>query len=102
GDPTNNFLKRETTYNPENKLHGAVSGALAGRYLYILCDRGLLIIDVNESTKPVIVAEIGSDFIKSPRSIAIQFRYAFITDSEGLKVIDVTDPTHPIPQSDAT
>jgi hypothetical protein len=102
GDPTNNFLKREATFNPDNKLRGAVAGALAGRYLYILCDRGLAILDINESSRPTIVAEIGADFLKEPRSIAVQFRYAFVTDSEGMKVIDVTDPTHPIPQSQAT
>lgn len=102
GDPTNNFLERGATFNPENKLHGAVGGALAGRYLYVVCDRGLEVIDVNDSLKPVIVSEIGNGFLKQPTSVAIQFRYAFVTDSEGLKVIDITDPLHPVAVPSAT
>lgn len=100
GDPANNFLERATTFNPDGKLNGAVGGTLAGRYLYVLCDRGIVVVDVNEPTQPLIVAELCSG-IARPRSIAIQFRYAFVTDSEGLKVIDVTNPTQPKLISDA-
>jgi hypothetical protein len=94
GDPTNNFLERAATFNPEGKLRGAVAGALAGRHLYILCERGLMVVDVNDPKNPKIVGEVNSG-ITAPQSISIQFRYAFLTDSDGLKVLDITDPTSP-------
>ncbi len=90
-NPTNNFLKRALTFNPENKLTGAENLTIAGNTLYIVGKRGLIVIDINDPMKPKIVAEMDS-FIK-PTSVAIQFRYAFITDDEGLKIVDVTNPT---------
>jgi hypothetical protein len=101
GDPSNNFLERAATFNPDGKLKGAIAGALAGRHFYILCDRGLLVLDVNDPTKPTIVAELTSG-ITAPQSIAIQFRYAFLTDRDGLKVVDITNPTQPTLLPNAT
>jgi hypothetical protein len=89
-DPRNNFLERALTFNPDGKLNGAVNLAVAGNYVYICCDRGIEVVNISDPMKPCIVGEVGSQFIKKPTAIAIQFRYAFVTDAEGVKTIDVT------------
>ena len=88
GNPSNNFLKRAVTFNPDGALNGASNLAVAGTHIYVTCDRGLVIIDIDDPVKPRIVAEL-KDF-KHPRAVAIQFRYAFVVDEEGLKVVDLT------------
>jgi len=117
GDPSNNYLSRAVTFNPTTvtlakssaltnssadaesmlvpvgSLKGANAIAVAGRWVYIGCDAGVVIIDVDKPLEPKIVATIKD--IEKPTSIAIQFRYAFITDAKGLRVVDVTDPTNP-------
>jgi hypothetical protein len=90
GDPTNNFLKRALTFNPNGALNGASNITIAGAHAYITCDRGLVIVNINDPTKPRIVAEVAG--FKHPRAVAIQFRYAFVVDEEGLKIVDVTFP----------
>jgi hypothetical protein len=92
-DPTNNFFKRALTFNPDGALNGAENLAIAGNYVYVLCDRGLVIIDFNQPLQPRIVAEVSG--LNKPTGINIQFRYAFVTDQEGLKVIEVTNPLTP-------
>jgi hypothetical protein len=95
GDPTNNFLERAATFNPERRLDGAVNLTVTGRYAYVLARRGLMIVDLDDPLRPRLVAELGAPDIVDARSVAVQFRYAFVTDREGLKVVDVTDPTKP-------
>ncbi len=95
GDPTNNFLERAVTFNPDGLLTGAVNLTIAGHYAYVLAPKGLFVIDLDNPLKPRIVANIGAPALVSPRAIAVQFRYAFVTDAEGLKVVDITDPTKP-------
>jgi hypothetical protein len=90
GNPRNNFLKRAVTFNPEGKLNGARRITIAGTYAYILCDRGLEVVDLADPLHPKITAEIGAPELVAPTGIAAQFRYAFVTDSEGLKVFDLT------------
>src|SRR5262249_16277722 len=92
--PNNNFLKRALTWNPNGILNGANNIIIAGTHAYITCDRGLVIVDINEPLKPRVVAEIGAPSLKNPRAVQVQFRYAFVCDSEGVKVVDVTDPEH--------
>jgi hypothetical protein len=94
GNPTNNFLKRTLTWNPNGVLNGANSITIAGTHAYITCDRGLVIVDINNPFEPRLVGEIGAPALKNPRAVQIQFRYAFVCDAEGVKVIDVTDPEH--------
>jgi hypothetical protein len=107
GDPRNNFLRRAATFNPEGRLNGAHRITIAGTYAYILCDRGLEVVDLADPLHPRITAEIGSDQLTDPRGVAIQFRYAFVVDREGLKVFDVTHLDKPmrvgatLPLSDA-
>jgi hypothetical protein len=95
GDPRNNFLRRALAFNPQGRLNGARRITIAGTYAYILCDRGLVAIDLADPLHPRITAEIGGDQLVQPRGIAVQFRYAFVVDREGLKVFDVTHLDQP-------
>jgi hypothetical protein len=97
GNPANNFLKRAATFNPNGALIGARRITIAGTYAYVLCDRGLVVVDLDNPLQPKITAEIGAPFLADPRGLAIQFRYAFVVDREGLKVLDVTDLAQPKP-----
>lgn len=92
GNPSNNFLKRAVAFNPNGALNGARRIAIAGHYAYILCDRGLVVVDIEKPLQPKITGEAG---LTDPRGIAIQFRYAFAVDREGLKVLNSTDLAHP-------
>jgi len=93
GDPANNYLTRALTFNPDAALRGANAIAVAGRWVYVGCDRGVVVIDIDRPLEPRIVATITD--IEKPTAIAVQFRYAFITDAKGLRVVDVTDPMSP-------
>lgn len=95
GDPRNNFLERALTFNPGGVLNGAVNLAIAGNYVYVLCDAGLVVVSIDNPLKPKLVAAVRAPQLKRPRAIAIQFRYAFVTDAEGVKVLDVTDLEKP-------
>jgi len=90
GDPRNNFLRRAATFNPGGILNGAHRIALAGTHAFILCDRGLVEVDLNDPLHPKVVAEDAT--IKQGSGLAVQFRYLFVTDAEGLKVFDITKP----------
>lgn len=98
GDPTNNFLERAalktggTAFNPDGLLTGFTGLSVAGHYVYCTSPKGLVIIDVDDPTNPTLAAHVGSDVLKNPKAVAVQFRYAFVTDDDGLKVFDVTDP----------
>jgi hypothetical protein len=102
GDPANNFLKRAATFNPDGVLNGAINLTIAGTYAYVLADRGLVVVNLEDPVKPKVVAVVGAPAVVKPRAVAIQFRYAFVTDAEGLKVIDVTSPERPRPVPGAT
>jgi hypothetical protein len=95
GDPNNNFLKRALAFNPEGALNGARRIAFAGTFAYVLCDRGLVVVDLDNPLQPRIAAQIGAPGLDDPKGIAIQFRYAFIVDKGGMKVLDITDPAKP-------
>ncbi len=96
GNPENNFLKEKVVFNPENKLKGARHSFIAGHFLYVVADKGLFVVDINEPTKPKLVAELTDGSLNHPRAVGIQFRYLFATDDDGLKVIDITEPTKPV------
>jgi hypothetical protein len=95
GNPANNFLKRALAFNPDGVLTGARRISIAGTYAYILTDKSLVVVDLNNPLTPRVTAVIGAPALKDPRGIAIQFRYAFVVDSDGLKVLDVTDLAQP-------
>src|SRR5437588_3031472 len=119
GNPLNNFLERAVTFNPDGALRGAETVTIAGRYAYVGCERGLVVVDIDDPLHPKIAATVVIPSVSegpggaggappnphrslatlgmtAPRSIAIQFRYAYVVNSYGLHVIDVTDPTKPV------
>jgi hypothetical protein len=102
GDPRNNFLKRALAFNPDGVLNGARRITIAGTYAYILCDRGLVVIDLDNPLQPRVAAQLGAPELNDPQGIAIQFRYAFVVDRDGLKILDVTALDRPRVVSNAT
>jgi len=95
GDPTNNFLKRALTWNPDGALTGATNIEIAGTFAYVSTEQGLAIVNLDDPLKPQLVARIGAPELKAPKAVAVQFRYAFVCDSDGLKVLDISDPRKP-------
>jgi hypothetical protein len=95
GNPANNFLKRALAFNPGGALTGARRITIAGTFAYILTEKALVVVDLDNPLAPKITATMGAPFLGDPRGIAIQFRYAFVVDNDGLKVFDVTDLAHP-------
>jgi hypothetical protein len=95
GNPQNNFISRAATFNPGGMLNGARRITIAGTYAYILCDRGLVVVDINNPLEPRVTSEIAAPDLTEPQGLAVQFRYAFVVDRQGLKVLDVTDLAHP-------
>src|SRR5438552_2898303 len=67
GNPLNNFLKRDVTYNPDGVLNGARAITIAGTYAYICCDAGLVVVSLADPTKPALTSVIGEPFLKEAR-----------------------------------
>ncbi|NCY03837.1 MAG: hypothetical protein EBX36_13260, partial [Planctomycetia bacterium] len=88
GNPLNNFLKKDLTFNPRGILNGARSITIAGTQAWICCDAGVVVVALDEPTCPRVLTVIPAGEVVGPRSVAIQFRYAFICDREGLKTFD--------------
>ena len=99
GNPVNNFLARDVTFNPGNILHGARTISIVGTSAYICCDAGLVVVDLDDPKHPRVSSIIGADLLHNPRSAQVQFRYCYVCDDEGVKVLDVTDLAHPRPVS---
>ncbi|HXR33828.1 MAG TPA: hypothetical protein VN830_08980 [Verrucomicrobiae bacterium] len=101
GNPTNNFLKRGLAFNPNGMLTGARRITIAGTFAYILTDKALVVVDLDNPAAPKITATLGEPYLNEPRGIAVQFRYAFVVDRDGMKVLDVTDLAQPKPVAGA-
>jgi hypothetical protein len=99
GNPLDNFLHRDLTYNPDGLLNGARAISIVGTYAYVCCDAGVVVICLDEPTKPKVTAVLGREWVKNPHAVAAQFRYAYVCDDEGVKVLDVTDLAQPRPVS---
>jgi len=97
GNPTNNFLTREVTFNPKGLLKGARALTIVGSYAYICCDAGLAVVSLDDPKNPVLETIVGEPFIQGARAVQVQFRYAFVCDSGGVKVLDVTNLARPEP-----
>ena len=98
GNPLNNFLKRELTFNPDGILSGARAITIVGTYAYICCNAGLVVVDLDDPKHPAVKAVLGEDAgLKHPHAVQAQFRYAFICDDEGIKVADITCLENPVP-----
>ena len=107
GNPLNNFLNhaKNSPFNPDGILAGAMNVTIVGNYAYVCCDRGLVVVDVSDPSKLSIVSVLDAG-INMPRSVEVQFQYGFLCDSEGVKILDVLDPAHPrlissLPMADA-
>jgi hypothetical protein len=99
GDPTNNFLKREVTFNPDGILTGACAITILGTYAYVCADAGLVVVSLEDPKQPRVTAVVGGPHIHQPHAIQAQFRYAFLCDHDGVVVLDVTDLAKPEPVS---
>ena len=95
GNPANNFIKRALAFNPRGALTGARRITIAGTFAYILTDKTLVVVDLDNPLAPQITATISAPELDDPQGLAIQFRYVFVVDREGLKVLDATDLAHP-------
>ncbi|MEX2091241.1 MAG: hypothetical protein WD971_01125, partial [Pirellulales bacterium] len=97
GNPLNNFLKRDVTFNPDHILDGARAVTIVGNYAYVCCNAGLVVVSLEKPTEPIVTAVVGDEFLDHPKCVQVQFRYAVVGDEEGLKIFDVTDLAHPRP-----
>jgi hypothetical protein len=95
GNPTNNYLERALTFNPDGLLRGARRVTIAGTFAYVCCDAGLVVLSIDDPLCPQVCTVIGPDVLNCPTDVQIQFRYAFICDHDGVKVFDVTDLSCP-------
>jgi hypothetical protein len=96
GNPDNNFLKREVTFNPDGVLNGASGVTIVGSYAYVCCDAGLAVVCIDDPKQPTITAIVP---LKKPRSLQVQFRYAFVCDDDGIASLDLTNLAKPIPKA---
>jgi hypothetical protein len=92
GEPRNNFLKRELTWNEDGVLTGARFITLAGARAFIGTDDRVVVLDLDDPLSPKVEASWPAN---KPTGVAIQFRYAFMTDNTGFHVIDITDTKAP-------
>lgn len=95
GNPLNNFLERELTFNPGGLLDGANNITIIGTYAYICCDAGLVVVALEDPMNPAVTAVLGHEVVVEPHAVAAQFRYAFVCDEEGVKVLDITQLHEP-------
>ncbi|NQY87903.1 MAG: hypothetical protein HRT51_09175 [Colwellia sp.] len=89
GEPRNNFLTRALTWNKDNILQGARHLTVGGRYVYIIADAGLVVLDLDKPLQPKHLTTVA---LNNGHSVAQQFRYLFVTDDDGLKTVDITAP----------
>jgi hypothetical protein len=99
GNPVNNFLRKEVCFNPDNLVYGAKHAYVVGHYIYVCCDAGLVVIDIDDPKKPQVTCVVGEKHLKHPHMVAAQFRYAYVCDEEGVKVLDITDLAKPVVKS---
>jgi len=92
GEPRNNTAERDVTWNPNGLLNGARHITVAGEYLYIAADAGVVVVNIDRPLQPRHVATIP---FNGAEATAVQFRYMFVTDADGLHTVDVTEPEAP-------
>ena len=66
GNPANNFLKRAAAFNPDGILTGAQRITIAGTYAYILTDKSLVVVDLDNPLAPRVTATIGAPILDAP------------------------------------
>jgi hypothetical protein len=96
GDPTNNFLERTLTFNPNGLLNGASAITIVGTYAYICCDAGLAVVNLDNPLQPQVTSVLGeNEHLHHPHAVQIQFRYGFVCDEHGVQILDTTDFSQP-------
>lgn len=102
GEFRNNFLQRALTWNGDASNPGVLNGArhvvVAGHYLYITADKGLVVVNVDNPLKPSVAAIVP---LKDARASAVQFRYLWVTTAAGLELLDITLHAQPRLVADA-
>jgi hypothetical protein len=99
GNPLDNFLHRDLTFNPDGVLNGARAISIIGTYAYICADSGLVVVALDDPKHPQVTCVMGKEWFTHATCVAAQLRYAFVCDKDGVKVLDITDPAHPQPRS---
>lgn len=99
GDPRNNFLSRALTWNEGGILKGARHLTVAGNWVYVSADAGVVVLDLTDPLHPKEVSVIP---LHDVRATQVQFRYLFATTAAGLQVVDITHPEQPKILPDAT
>ncbi len=99
GIPTNNFLERILTFNPDGVLKGAKHITIVGTYAYVCCDAGLVVVSIDDPLHPEVTATLGHEWLTHPVATATQFRYCYVCAEAGIAVLDITDLAHPRPVS---
>ena len=98
GNPLNNFLDRDVTFNPDDILKGPEPSPSSERTHILLVTQESSsfrsMTPSNPRSHPSL-ARLSSNI----RAVQVQFRYAYACDEEGIKVLDVTDLAHPQPVS---
>ena len=97
GNPLNNFLDRDVTFNPGGILNGARNLTIVGTYAYVCCDAGLVVVSLEDPKCPKVTSVLGPDCLKNPVAVQVQFQYAFVCDQNGIAVLDVTELDKPSP-----
>jgi hypothetical protein len=95
GNPSNNFLTRALAFNPNGALTGARCITIAGTFAYVLTDKALVVVDLDNPLAPKITGTITAPALNDPHAVAVQFRYAFLVDRDGMKVLDVSNLAQP-------
>jgi hypothetical protein len=93
GEPRNNFLKRQLTWNENGVLDGARHLAIAGDTFYVSTGKGVVVLDMTDPLHPKYLATIP---IASAQAAQVQFRYLFVTAQDGFHVVDVTHRERPV------
>jgi hypothetical protein len=95
GDPTNNFLKRDVTFNPGGILDGARAVTIVGNYAYVCADAGLVVVSLEDPKNLAVTSVLGEPHVHHANAVQAQFRYAYVCDEEGVLVLDVTNLAQP-------
>lgn len=93
GNPINNFLKRDVTFNPQGILAGACNVTIVGSYAYVCCDAGLAVVSIEDPKNPQLTSVVP---MKKPKAVQAQFRYAFVCAEDGIVSLDITNLARPV------
>jgi hypothetical protein len=88
-------LTLKGSYNTDGIAKGI---AISGNYAYIADKQNLQVINVIDSTNPILIGSCLTD--RDARKVAISGNYAYVTDFDekgcsSLQIIDITDPLNP-------